>query len=363
MIDVPVVINAAGKLTALGGSTQSEAVANAQAKAARQQVDLAALRALAGRQIAELTGAEAACVTTGAAAGITISVAALVCGSDDEKVQSLPLTGQEHPVLLQAGHAINFGASVEQMIRLGGGIPLLLGERTSVPQDALVDALDSDIPVTAFLYVQSHHCVQENMIGLARCIELCRSRQVPVIIDAAAEEDLEYYIAAGADLVTYSGGKAFGGPTTGFIAGRSELIENCERQFQGIARTMKVGKEGIMGLLQALQEYRAMDHGMRHRQLDRINALLLERIEAHPHLIAEAKADEAGRSFSRIAVRLSDHEGNIRDLVRFLKNHRPSIRTRNHHLHQGYLLIDPRELSERDAVVIADCLDRYSPDT
>ena len=61
-------------------------------------------------------------------------------------------------------------------------------------------------------------------------------RGIPVLVDAAAEADLGTYIADGADLVTYSGGKAIGGPTCGFIPGRASLIEACELQDRGIAR-------------------------------------------------------------------------------------------------------------------------------
>ncbi|HKI74616.1 MAG TPA: hypothetical protein VJ998_08230, partial [Pseudomonadales bacterium] len=105
------VINAAGKLTALGGSAQSEAVAAAQASAARQHVDLARLREAASQKIAAYTGAEAACITSGAAAGIVISVAAVLTGTSIEKVSRLPQVDADNRILLQAGHAVNFGAT------------------------------------------------------------------------------------------------------------------------------------------------------------------------------------------------------------------------------------------------------------
>ena len=56
----PFVINAAGKLTALGGSAQSEQVAQVQFEAASQHVDLALLRSQVSKQIADITGAQAA---------------------------------------------------------------------------------------------------------------------------------------------------------------------------------------------------------------------------------------------------------------------------------------------------------------
>jgi D-glucosaminate-6-phosphate ammonia-lyase len=64
-----------------------------------------------------------------------------------------------------------------------------------------------------------------------------------VIVDAAAEEDLRLYVSQGADLVIYSGAKAFNAPTSGFITGKREWIECCKAQHHGIARAMKIGKE------------------------------------------------------------------------------------------------------------------------
>ena len=115
-IDVPPVINAAGKLTALGGSAQSAAVAQAQAAAARAHVDLAALRLAAGKRIAAATGAEAACVTSGAAAGLAISVAAVLTGKDLRRVRRLPEVEGPNAVFLRAGHDVEYGARGSRMV-------------------------------------------------------------------------------------------------------------------------------------------------------------------------------------------------------------------------------------------------------
>ncbi len=344
------VINAAGKLTALGGSAQSDAVAAAMAKSATEHVDLAALRAFAGQRVAELTGAQAACITTGAAAGIAIGTAALTCGADLAKVRGLPLVERRHSIALLAGHAINFGASIEQMIRIGGGTPLLVGDTNAVPAQLLDDCLAG---CTGFLYVQSHHCVQDNMVPLELCIELCQKHGVPIMVDAAAEESLTRYIELGADLVTYSGGKAFSGPTSGFIAGGTDLIANCELQFRGIARTMKVGKEQIFGLLVALTAFAAIDENEKRLALINRNESLMAKLADLSAIQVTPKADEAGRDFERLAVSARHEAFPIRALTEFLAQGDPSIRTRNHHLDQGYLLIDPRELKPGDIEIVA----------
>jgi D-glucosaminate-6-phosphate ammonia-lyase len=333
---VPRVINAAGKMTALGGSAQHPAVATAQAAAAQAHVDLEALRAAVSREIAARCGAEAACITTGAAAGLCISVAAVLTGTDPERVRRVPdrLDGPRD-VLLQAGHDVFFGASVEQMIRVGGGVPVVAGARERVTETDLRAAIGAT--TAALLYVQSHHCIQDDRVDLDAFVALSREVGVPVIVDAAAEEDLERYVAAGADLVIYSGGKAIGGPTSGFVVGRSALIAACELQGIGIARAMKVGKEQIMGLLTALDRYppppawRAV-----------VDALV-EALTPLPGIVVERVPDRAGRTIERVGLR-SAATFALEDLVVWLRDGTPSIRIRNHQLKEGLVLFDPREL-------------------
>jgi L-seryl-tRNA(Ser) seleniumtransferase len=55
---------------------------------------------------------------------------------------------------------------------------------------------------------------------------VCRAHGIPLIVDAAAQlppkENLRRFIAMGADLVAFSGGKALGGPqASGILAGRA----------------------------------------------------------------------------------------------------------------------------------------------
>ena len=348
------VINASGKMTALGGTAQSDAVARAQADAAQSHVDLELLRRRAGELVAHYVGSEAASITPGAAAGIAIAVAACITGTRLDRVLRVPDTeGLNRRVLLQAGHDINFGASVAQMIRLGGGRPEVIGWANSVPKTLLDDALAAHADVVAMVYVQSHHAVQEQMISLTDCLSAAHRHHVPVIVDAAAEEDLRRYVELGADLVTYSGGKAIGGPTVGFVAGRRNLIEACELQQRGIARAMKVGKESIVGLLVALELYAGRDAAAEQARHISVVGALEKQLAGIAKLRAFRKPDEAGRGIERLALARADG-GDIRALVKYLAAGSPSIRTRNHHLDDGVALIDPREIDASHAVIIAE---------
>src|SRR6266852_5859181 len=84
---------------------------------------------------------------------------------------------------------------------------------------------------------------------------------VPVLVDAAAELPAKPnpYLARGADLVAYSGGKILRGPQcAGILAGRRDLIRAAwsnSAPHHAFGRAMKTGTEEIMGMLPAMDMY------------------------------------------------------------------------------------------------------------
>lgn len=323
---VPTVINASGKMTNLGGSVLSAGVAEAMRQASQHHVDLEELMARAGALVAEATGAEAAWLTTGAAAGIALSVASVIAGTDPHWISLLPDASftVRREILLQAGHQVNFGAPVTQMIRLGGGIPVVLGAVNGTSRTQVASAIGPN--TAALLFVQSHHAIQKGAVSLGDFVGIARDRSIPLIVDAAAEEDLRAYVSAGADLVAYSGGKAIGGPTSGFVAGRRDLIEGVRAQGRGIGRPMKISKEQIVGFLAALREYLAVDaESLARRNLR--SARLAERLRGIPGLGVGLEDDEAGRAITRVALRPEPALGlTARGLAEQLAAGSPSIR-------------------------------------
>ena len=88
---------------------------------------------------------------------------------------------------------------------------------------------------------------------------------MPVIVDAASEYDLRGFVAAGADIAIYSAHKFLGGLTAGIVAGRKDLVRAAYLQNGGIGRGMKVGKEGIVGAIAALEAWAQRDHAAHRR--------------------------------------------------------------------------------------------------
>src|SRR5690349_1925169 len=84
------IINASGSVTRLGGAPMPGPVLEAYCAAAAESVPLEALQGAASRAIAELTGAEAGLVTSGAAAALTLGAAAILTGDDLSRMEQLP---------------------------------------------------------------------------------------------------------------------------------------------------------------------------------------------------------------------------------------------------------------------------------
>lgn len=258
-LGVPPLVNAAGHLTKLGGSRMPPEVVAAMAEASRNFVALPLLLERAGERIAELAGVEAAYITSGAAAGITVSLAACMAGQDDAKIHQLPnTTGMKDEVIIQVMERNYY----ELMIRLTGAKVIEIGMaagkyRWPFPAWHLEAAINDKTAAIVQFPVFS----TDNGLPIADVIEIARDRGVPVIVDAADDYPpfgvLRHYFDLGADLTIVSGGKGLRGPqSTGLILGRRELIRACAANanpIHGVGRPMKVGKEEIAGIVRAVE--------------------------------------------------------------------------------------------------------------
>ncbi|MDQ3549613.1 MAG: SelA-like pyridoxal phosphate-dependent enzyme, partial [Chloroflexota bacterium] len=326
-------------------------VAAAMAQAGQDYINIDDLQLAVGREIAAAIGAEDAMVTTGAAAGIVLMVAACIAGDDLTRVQSLPdPLDAPNEIVIQAGHQVNFGAPVNQMIALGGGRVRAVGAVNGVREEHLRGAFGPR--TAAFLFIQSHHTVQKGMLSLQECIRVCREHGVRVIVDAAAEENLSLYPSLDVDLVTFSGGKAIEGPASGIVAGRAQLVEACRVQRHGIGRPMKVGKEVVVGLYEAVSRYGSLDmRAERERQSEIVDEMMAgfgACPGAHPTRLEE----EAGRGIERAGLQLDREEAS--ELMRFLQVGNPPIYPRSHLLNLGIVAFDPRPLTMADASIIVE---------
>ncbi len=320
------VINAAGPVTVLGGSLMPAAVLQAMNEAAASFVSLNELHLAAGRRIAALLGVEAAHVTSGAAAGIAVMAAACMAGTDPAKARQLPdTTGMRRRFPYMRAHSNPF----DQAIREAGGelVPV-----DPVPSD-LRAALEEG---AAAIYYTVGRFERGESLPLAEVAGLARAAGVPLIVDGAAQvpplANLKRFLDEGADLVTFSGGKALHGPqSSGLILGRADLVEACrlnDNPHSSIGRPMKASKEDIAGLVKAVEVYLERDHEAEWAEWERRVALLVEAVSDLPQVrarrtvpygiaqqapVAAVAWDEAavGHTYEQVVAQLLDGDPRI----------------------------------------------------
>jgi L-seryl-tRNA(Ser) seleniumtransferase len=343
------VINASGRMSILGVSAPTDTVMEAMKTGGQQYVEIADLVNKAGDYIAGIMGSEAAVVVNSASSGIALSVAAIVTRGNKRKSERLhqdPIAKNE--IIILKGHNVQYGAPVETMVYLGGGKLVEVGYANEGKKEHIEDAISEQ--TAAILYVKSHHSVQKNMISVEEAWEIAQRLAVPLIVDAAAEEDIYKYVKV-SDLAIYSGSKAIEGPTSGIVAGKRQYIEWLKVQLHGIGRSMKVGKESTFGLLQALDEYTRKEDKS-EQEKESLQALMV--LNDLPGVRMSIVQDEAGRAIFRGRIQINEAEAGIdaRQVNDQLREGRIAIYTRDYGVRQGYFDLDARSFQGDDIQVI-----------
>lgn len=283
---VRTIINASGPVTRLSGAILSDAVRESMRQAGRDSVNMEELQAAASRRIAEVTGAGAGLVTAGASAALTLGTAAILCKNDVARMARLPdTTGFPNEFLIARDQRNGY----DRAAALAGAKLVDVGHSDWLSGAGVRGVEPADYeqaisPATAgILYVLREGASPT----LAELVPLARRHHLPILVDAAASlpprSNLRDLASRGASLVTFSGGKAIGGPqNTGILCGERSLVQSAAVQMldmdehptlwsppedfidrklfpapprQGIGRGFKVAKEQVIGLLVALEHF------------------------------------------------------------------------------------------------------------
>jgi L-seryl-tRNA(Ser) seleniumtransferase len=317
-IGVEPIINAATTMTYLGGSLMPPEVVEAMRQASECFVDLYELQAAVGRRIAELTRNDAAFVSGGAAAGLFLSAAVCMARDTSDGVLSpAELESVPRDFIIHRAHRIPYDTAIE----LAGGRLVEVGSDAGTTEADLAEAMG---PTTAgILYVAGAHLAQ-GALPLETVVRIARPRDVPVIVDAAAQlppvENLWRFSSAGGDLVLFSGGKGLCGPaSTGLVLGARRYVERFERNAaprQRIGRPMKVGKEDLIGILAAVEWYLRQDHDALAARYDAIvDHLVAWGRERADVTVARDTPGQAGQPTPRALIRLRPRIAGRRDEI------------------------------------------------
>ena len=352
-LGVAPLINVSGTLTSLGASIVVPEAVEAVAAILPQFVDIEELQKKLSPVIARLCGSEAGFVTASCSAGISVSVAGAMTGIDLAAVERLPdTTGLKNEVLIQLGHMSSYGSPVDQAIRLTGAKVVPVGQATFARRYQLEGALTER--TAAAVYVVSHHVVQYGLIPLDEFAAVCHACGVPVIVDAASEYDLKGFLAQGADIALYSAHKFLGGPTAGIVAGKKDLVRAAYAQNGGVGRGMKVGKEGMVGTIAALQAWEKRDHAaVRARETGYLE-LWRRKLTEWSGVTAVIEPDPTNNPLDRLKVTLNSTDAHITawDLVDRLAKGDPPVIVRDHLVEHACFYMDPCNLHPGEESVV-----------
>ena len=297
---VPVVLNATGVLihTNLGRAPWPRAAIEAADAAASGSL-LLELDPESGRRghryraaeegLIALTGAEDALVTNNNAAAVALAVG---------------LVGRGGGVVVSRGELVEIGGGVRipEIVRRAGARLIEVGTTNRTRAADFEEALaDASAKAKAVLRVHRSNFTQEGFVeaaDLASVAALAHERGAIVIDDLGSgalldtarfglphEPQPTERLAAGADLVTFSGDKLVGGPQAGLVVGRTDLIARIRKD--PLARAMRPDKVTLAAVAATLNLYRA-GHAATEIPLWRAVARTLAALQARAAIVAAA---------------------------------------------------------------------------
>ena len=324
-------------------------------------------------------------MTSGAAAGLLLATAACVAGLEPSKMARLPdTTGMKNEVVIVRSQR-NF---YDHAIRTVGVKLVEVGLPDRFAGAGVRDAEAWEIADAITERTAAVHYVVDRYArpSLGDVVRVAHDAGVPVFVDAAAQlppqANLRRFIAEGADLVAFSGGKAIGGPqATGILCGKRDLIMSAALQHldldifweqwsppptlidkgrlkgvpqHGIGRPCKVGKEDVIGLLTALELFVAEGDAARHRRWLGHATTIAEALRGLPGTQAALTGADRVEDVPSVELVLGkDARFGALDLVIALQNGTPSIHVDPTYCDRGMVALNPICLQDGEAEIVA----------
>lgn len=378
-------INAAGPVTRLGGHRLSAEVSQAMAMATQVHLSIPELQSWANSRIVRATGAEAGIVTSGASAALLLAAAACIARLDARVMDRLPDTSDfAAEIVVHRVHRTAY----DHALRAAGARFVEVGY-AGYPGAGRTYAWELSAAVSnrtvAFMYALLD---TDGTVSLAETAAIAHAHGLPVIVDAARavppSGNLRRFFREGADLVAFSGGKGLRGPqASGILAGRADLVASAALQqmdldinqrtwalgsadfgsstdhipHNGVGRAAKVGKETIVALMVALDQFLARDDEVeRARELEAVHKLA-SRLAQAP-VSVWVRASEGYRYRPTLLLQLDGEAAAdcAADVSMLLQSRRPPVFLGEGELDEGILKVSVATLDPKEAELLPDFL-------
>ena len=323
-LGVQPIVNAAGTYTALTASLMLPEVMDAINYSSKTYVRLQELHDAVGERIARMLGCEAALVSSGAAAALTLGTAACITGADKEKIVRLPDTeGMKNEVIVQKSHRYGYDHAVRNC-----GIKFIEVETAAELSNAVNNR------TAMMLFFNANDPVGQ--IHAEEFVALGKNHNVPTLTDAAADvppvENLSKYTKMGFDLVAFSGGKGIRGPqSAGLLLGRKDLIQaarlNGPPNSDTVGRGTKVNKEELLGMMIAVETYLKRDHKAEWAEWERRGKVIADSVAGFKTIKTSTWIGEIANHVPHLQVRWDQSAVKISyaEVVKKMRDGDPSI--------------------------------------